>query len=82
MPKQKITLDEVKAMDREMLTPKIVGAVIGCDPYNITLMARQRPEMLKFPFLVMGNRTKIPRLAFIAWMEGKAEQSENIGGTK
>lgn len=65
-----ITLDEIKEMNREMLTPAIVSKVIGCDPYYITLQARSRPELLGFPVHVHGNRTLIPRRAFIRWMEG------------
>ena len=65
-----ITLDEIKAMDREMLTPTIVGRVIGCNPYYITLEARSNPKRLGFPVHVHGTRTLIPRRAFIRWMEG------------
>lgn len=70
-----MTLEEIKAMDREMLTPAIVAKVIGCDPYGITLQARQCPEALGFPVVVIGNRTKIPRRAFIKFMEGELEVS-------
>lgn len=69
-PKRKLTLEDVKAMDREMLTPSIVGQVIGCDPYYISVQARTEPELLGFPVSVQGTRTRIPRRAFIRWMEG------------
>lgn len=65
-----ITLDDVKAMDREMLTPTIVGKVLGCTPYSITIQARNRPDLLGFPVHVHGTRTLIPRRGFIRWMEG------------
>lgn len=68
-----MTLEEIKAMDCEMLTPSIVAKVICCTPYKITLQARQCPEMLGFPVIVMGNRTKIPRRAFIKFMEGEGQ---------
>lgn len=32
-----LTLDDIKAMDREMLTPTIVAKVIRCAPYYISL---------------------------------------------
>lgn len=50
-----MTLDDIKSMDREMLTPAIVGKIIGCDPYYISLQARQRPELLGFPYMFMGH---------------------------
>lgn len=69
---RRITLEEVKEMEQEMLTPSIVGRVIGCDPYYISLQARQNPNLLGFPVHVHGNRTLVPRRAFIRWMEGTA----------
>lgn len=65
-----MTLEEIKAMEREMLTPAIVAKVIGCDPYAISLQARTDPAALGFPVSVQGRRTRIPRRAFIRWMEG------------
>lgn len=65
-----MTLDDIKAMDREMLTPRIVAQVIGCAPYCISVQARTAPELLGFPVSVQGTRTRIPRRAFIRWMEG------------
>ena len=69
---RRITLEEVKEMEQEMLTPSIVGRVIGCDPYYISLQARQTPNLLGFPVHVHGNRTLVPKRAFIRWMEGTA----------
>lgn len=69
---EKMTLEEIKKMDKEMLVPTIVAKVIGCDPYYISLQARKKPELLGFPVHVHGNRTLIPRRAFIRWMEGGA----------
>lgn len=70
-----MTLEDIKVMDREMLTPTIVAKVIGCNPYYITLQARKDPQKLGFPVHVHGNRTLVPRRGFIRWMEGliKAE---------
>lgn len=66
-----LTLDDIKAMDREMLTPTIVAKVIRCAPYYISLQARANPSALGFPVSVQGTRTRIPRRAFIRWMEGE-----------
>lgn len=71
-----MTIEYIKAMDREMLTPAIVGKVIGCDPYRITLQAREQPELLGFPVHVHGNRTLIPRRAFIKFMEGDFKEEQ------
>lgn len=66
------SLNEIKAMEREMLTPAIVAPIIECDPQWIRLVAREAPEELGFPVIVRGSRVKIPRRAFISFMEGKA----------
>lgn len=66
-----MTLDDIRKIDREFLIPAQVAEVLGCDPQDIRVAARMAPERLGFPVCVVGSRTKIPRRAFIAWMEGK-----------
>lgn len=65
-----MTLAEIKAMEQATLTPAEAASVLNCDPHWIRLMARERPEKLGFPVIVYGRRTKIPRLAFIRFLEG------------
>lgn len=67
-----MTLDDLKRLDREFLTPAQVAEVLGCDPHGIRVWARQRPEGLGFPVCLIGSRTKIPKRPFIQFMEGKA----------
>lgn len=63
-----MTLSEIMASDKVMLTPKDVAPVLGCDPYAISLMARDMPEKLGFPIMRSGNRTKIPRKPFLRFL--------------
>lgn len=63
-------LEEVRASSRDVLTPADVTPVLGCDPHYIRVAARQCPERLGFPVVLIGSRTKIPRIAFIKYMEG------------
>lgn len=65
-----MTLEDIKTMDREMLTPAIVAEVINGDAQKIRMQARERPELLGFPVIVYGSRVKIPRRAFIRYMDG------------
>ena len=65
-----MTLDEMKEMDREYLTPMQVSKVLGCHAYGINVAAREHPETLGFPVIMVGRRVKIPRRAFIKYMEG------------
>lgn len=64
----KYTLQELADLDRECLTPQHVAPVLGCDPQNVRLCARQRPELLGFPVIIMGNRVKIPKKEFLRYM--------------
>jgi len=66
-----MTLDDVKAIPREYLIPREVAAVLGTDGQSIRVWARQCPEGLGFPTVCVGNRVKIPKAGFIAYMEGR-----------
>ena len=57
-----MTLEDVKAIPRE------VAAVLGTDGQSIRVWARQCPEGLGFPTVCVGNRVKIPKAGFIAYM--------------
>lgn len=66
-----MTLDEIRNSTKEVLTPAEVAEVLRCDPQDVRVAARQRPDLLGFNVTVVGTRVKIPRLAFIRWMEGQ-----------
>lgn len=66
-----MTLQEIKALDRQMLTPAIVAPFLGCDQQTLRLQARHRPDLLGFPVVCLGSRVKIPKEPFIAFFEGK-----------
>lgn len=65
-----MTLDEIRSSTKEVLTPAEVAPVLGCDPQDIRVAAKLHPERLGFNVAVIGTRVKVPRLAFIRWMEG------------
>ena len=65
-----MTLKDIKQMDKDIITPAEAAQVVGCDPQLIRLEARERPENLGFPVIIVRSRIKIPRMAFIKYMEG------------
>ncbi len=65
-----MTWEQILKSDKTMLRPQDIAPVMGCHPQVINILARQ--ERLPFPYLRSGNRTKIPREGFIAWMRGGA----------
>ena len=71
-----MTIEDIKKMDKEILTPCDVAPVLGCDPNLIRYQAKQDINKLGFPASLLGTRIKIPRRAFIAWYLRGVEQSE------
>ena len=71
-----ITLEDIKTMTKTMITPGEAAQIIGCSPQLIRIAAREKPELLGFPVIAVGTRTKIPRLPFLQFVEGKASTNE------
>ena len=69
-----LTLQDIKQMDKDVITPAEAAQVVGCDPQLIRLEARERPENLGFPVIIVRSRIKIPRIAFIKYMEGDLDR--------
>lgn len=65
-----MTIDNIKNMSKEVLTPNDVAPVLGCDPNMIRHQAKQDIKALGFPASKIGSRIKIPKDAFIKWFEG------------
>ena len=65
-----MTLEEIRMLDREFLTPAQIAPLLGVDPQDVRVAAKQCPERLGFNVSVIGSRVKIPRLAFIEFMCG------------
>lgn len=63
-------LDDLKRLPDLFLTPAQVARVLKCRPYAINVQARQDPTRLGFPVCVTGTRVRIPREAFIRWVDG------------
>ena len=62
-----MTLDEIRASDKAVLTPAEVAPVLGVNPQSIR---SADPVDLGFPVIKLGTRTLIPRVPFLAVMEG------------
>lgn len=66
-----MTIEELKQMDVNLLTPAQAAEVLGVSAQSIRVCARQRPDLLGFPVMVYGSRVKVPRLPLIDFLEGK-----------
>ena len=70
MNKTRRTLEDIRQMKEDMLTPGIVAEVIGCSGFTLGTMAHEEPEKLPFPCICIGRNTYFPRMGFINWMDG------------
>ena len=66
-----MTLDELRTYDKEFLTPAQVAPILGVDAQDVRVAAKQAPGRLGFNVSVIGSRVKIPRRAFLKWLEGE-----------
>lgn len=67
-----MTFDQVMKSDKVMLTTHDVGTAIGISPMRLMAQARKAPEKLGFPVVVACDTVRIPRVAFIEWVLGRA----------
>ncbi len=65
-----MTLTEIRNSNIDFLYPKDVCEVLQCHPYSINVQAKEDPAKLGFPVTIIGTRVRIPRLAFLKWVEG------------
>lgn len=64
----KMTIDDIRSSETVTITPEQASGFLGCNPQSIRVAARQKPELLGFPVIVMGTETKIPRVPFLRFL--------------
>ncbi len=65
------TLEDIEALDKEMLIPADIAPIIGCNPYAINVCTRNGENPFPFPIIRMGTRVRIPKIPFIKAMKGE-----------
>ena len=66
-----MTIEDIKKMKKEVLTPGDIAPILHCDPNVIRHQAKIDVNSIGFPVSKIGSRIKIPRDAFIRWFEGR-----------
>lgn len=71
----KITLQDLLDSNStdECLTPQQVADVLDISKKRFIKAAKENPQALGFPVIQIGERIKIPKAAFINFMNGKSE---------
>lgn len=65
-----MTWQEIKTSDKLFLTADDVSEVLKCDPQTLRLAVKENRELVGFPCSIIGKTLRIPRPAFIRWVEG------------
>ena len=70
-----MTLEQIKASDKDMLIPADICGILGVSQYTINIQVKHDKKhginSFPFPTILLGSRVKIPRKAFIKAMEGE-----------
>jgi hypothetical protein len=67
----RITIEEIEAMECNVLPIKVVSDFLECDPQLIRDEATKNPKFLGFPIAKVGHAFKIPKAGFLCWVNGK-----------
>lgn len=63
-------LNKLKQMKEDFISAADVAPLLGVHPQSIRSQAQSDSSKLGFPVSVIGRRVRIPRAAFINWLEG------------
>ena len=63
-------LEDLEKTEGEVLSCEQVARVLQTKSRTVSKWAKERPEQLGFPVIVMGDRVKVPKAAFLRFMRG------------
>ena len=73
----KITFSDLVKMDTLVIPGTWAAEAMGMDPTRLLGYAREKPELIQFPYQLSGNRMKIPRIPFLRfWGVSEEEIAE------
>ena len=67
MPKR-MTLNDLLLMNTPVIPGTWAAQAMGMDPTRLIGYARERPELVPYPYQLSGNRMKVPRIPFLKWI--------------
>ncbi len=71
---KKVTLEEIEALDKDMLVPTDIAGYLGCSPYTINVATQDGGNSFPFPIIRLGSRVRIPKIPFLKAMRGEEIQ--------
>ena len=61
----RITFDDLLRMRSPVITGTWAAQAMGMHPSRLIGYARERPDLIGYPYQLSGNRMKIPRIPFL-----------------
>ena len=65
---KRMTLNDLLLMNTPVIPGTWAAQAMGMDPTRLIGYARERPELVPYPYQLSGNRRKIPRVPFLKWL--------------
>ena len=75
----RMTFADLLLVDSPVIPGTWAAQAMGMDPTKLFGYARDRPEMIQFPFQLSGRRMKIPRVPFLKFWGYTDEEIKNKG---
>lgn len=67
----RVTLEQIEALDKDMLVPTDIAPYLGCCAYTINIVTENGKNPFPFPVIRLGRRVKIPKVPFLKAMRGE-----------
>ena len=74
-----MTEQEIRSSTKPMLTCHDIAKCVGIANTRIRAQAQKDASKLGFPVCAAGNSVRIPRRAFIAWLDGNLVEKHEEG---
>ena len=68
------TFDDLLIMNTDVLSCQQAAEAMGMNPGRLIGYAREKPELVSFPYQLSGCRMKIPRIPFLRFWGFTDEQ--------
>lgn len=70
-------IEQIISNHKATITVELASKAINCSAHSIRVAARERPDLLGFPVIVMGPKTKIPRIPFLRFLGYEVKEEAN-----
>lgn len=76
-----MTLEDIEKNPKEFLTVTDIAPYLHSSPSTLRIQAREWPELLGFPVVIVGRRVKIPKTRFVQYFRGPALHKQAASGS-